>query len=52
MAGYASRVKKGQSHFEVTVWQSIPTDRAERFILALLQTMMEKPKRRKIGMTF
>ena len=37
---------KGQSHFEVTVGKSIPTDRPSRY-LGLVQSHDDKPKRRR-----
>jgi hypothetical protein len=43
--GYVRSREKGQSHFEVTVGKSIPTDRADRY-LGLVQSHDEKPKRR------
>lgn len=43
--GYVRSREKGQSHFEVTVGKSIPTDRPNRY-LGLVQSHDEKPKRR------
>ena len=43
--GYVRSREKGQSHFEVTVGKSIPTDRPDRYI-GLVQSHDEKPKRR------
>jgi len=43
--GYVRSREKGQSHFEVTVGKSIPTDRPDRY-LGLVQSHDEKPKRR------
>ena len=43
--GYVRSREKGQSHFEVTVDKSIPTDRPDRY-LGLVQSHDEKPKRR------
>lgn len=43
--GYVRSREKGQSHFEVAVGKSIPTDRADRY-LGLVQSHDEKPKRR------
>ncbi|MFT6076155.1 MAG: hypothetical protein ACJAVT_002292 [Yoonia sp.] len=44
-AGYVRSREKGQSHFEVTVGKSIPTDRPDRY-LGPVQSHDEKPKRR------
>ena len=43
--GYVKSRKAGQSHFEVTVGKSIPTDRPSRY-LGLVQSYDAKPKRR------
>lgn len=43
--GYVRSREKGQSHFEVTVGKSIPTDRPDHY-LGLVQSHDEKPKRR------
>ena len=43
--GYVRSRDKGQSHFEVTVGKSIPTDRPSRY-LGLVQSHDTKPKRR------
>lgn len=43
--GYVKSREKGQSHFEVTVGKSIPTDRPSRY-LGLVQSHDAKPKRR------
>lgn len=43
--GYIRSREKGQSHFEVTVGKSIPTDRFDRY-LGFVQVHDEKPKRR------
>jgi len=43
--GYVRSREKGQSHFEVTVGKSIPTDRPDRY-LGLVQSHDKKPKRR------
>lgn len=43
--GYVRSRDKGQSHFEVTVGKSIPTDRPSRY-LGLVQSLDDKPKRR------
>ncbi len=43
--GYVKSRDKGQSHFEVTVGKSIPTDRPSRY-LGLVQSHDAKPKRR------
>ena len=43
--GYVRSREKGQSHFEVTVGKSIPTDRPDRY-LGLVQSHDEKPRRR------
>ena len=43
--GYVRSREKGQSHFEVMVGKSIPTDRPARY-LGLVQSHDEKPKRR------
>ena len=43
--GYVRSREKGQSHFEVTVGKSIPTDCPDRY-LGLVQSHDEKPKRR------
>lgn len=43
--GYVKSREKGQSHFEVTVGKSIPTDRPNRY-LGLVQSHDDKPKRR------
>lgn len=43
--GYVKSRENGQSHFEVTVGKSIPTDRPSRY-LGLVQSHDVKPKRR------
>lgn len=43
--GYVKSREDGQSHFEVTVGKSIPTDRPSRY-LGLVQSHDAKPKRR------
>lgn len=43
--GYVKSREDGQSHFEVTVGKSIPTDRPSRY-LGLVQSHDDKPKRR------
>ncbi|MEO0750402.1 MAG: ISKra4 family transposase, partial [Pseudomonadota bacterium] len=43
--GYVRSRDAGQSHFEVTVGKSIPTDRPSRY-LGLVQSHDDKPKRR------
>lgn len=43
--GYVRSREKGQSHFEVTVGKSIPTDRPDRY-LGLVQSHDIKPRRR------
>lgn len=43
--GYVRCRDKGQSHFEVTVGKSIPTDRPSRYF-GLVQSHDDKPKRR------
>ena len=43
--GYVKSREEGQSHFEVTVGKSIPTDRSSRY-LGLVQSHDAKPKRR------
>jgi len=43
--GYVKSREKGQSHFDVTVGKSIPTDRPSRY-LGLVQSHDAKPKRR------
>lgn len=43
--GYIRSREGGQSHFEVTVGKSIPTDRPSRY-LGLVQSHDDKPKRR------
>ena len=43
--GYVRSREKGQSHFEVTVGKSIPTDRPDCY-LGLVQSHDEKPKQR------
>jgi hypothetical protein len=43
--GYVRSRNTGQSHFEVTVGKSIPTDRPSRY-LGLVQSHDDKPKRR------
>ncbi|OZA19378.1 MAG: hypothetical protein B7Y02_00810 [Rhodobacterales bacterium 17-64-5] len=43
--GYVRSREKGQSHFEVMVGKSIPTDRPDLY-LGLVQSHDEKPKRR------
>lgn len=43
--GYVRSRNEGQSHFEVTVGKSIPTDRPSRY-LGLVQSHDDKPKRR------
>ncbi|SDQ37430.1 ISKra4 family transposase [Pseudovibrio sp. Tun.PSC04-5.I4] len=43
--GYVRSREKGQSHFEVMVGKSIPTDQPDRY-LGLVQSHDEKPKRR------
>lgn len=43
--GYVKSRENGQSHFEVTVGKSIPTDRSSRY-LGLVQSHDVKPKRR------
>ncbi len=43
--GYVRSRDAGQSHFEVTVGKSIPTDRTSRY-LGLVQSRDERPKRR------
>ena len=43
--GYVRSCDAGQSHFEVTVGKSIPTDRPSRY-LGLVQSHDDKPKRR------
>jgi len=43
--GYVRSRDPGQSHFEVTVGKSIPTDRLSRY-LGLVQSHDDKPKRR------